>query len=201
MLLTRMLSAASCCAIAFAEADLGGLDGVVGHAAADSRPQIDAIIRMTPPPAARMCGTASRDMRMAGNSVWSSALCQSASDVDDDVGAAGLADVVDEDVEPAEAFDGARDDGGGAGLGGHVRGDGQDAIAPGLGAEVGGGTIEGVNSTSGQGDATPFRDERARRGQAEAAAGSGHNGNFVDEFEVHIGCGETMVLDFRVRLN
>ena len=32
-------------------------------------PQIDAIIRITPRPALRMCGTARRDMRMAGNSV------------------------------------------------------------------------------------------------------------------------------------
>ena len=51
------------------QADLRGLDRVVGHAAAglaaeDRRHDHDA-----PPPCLRMCGTARRDMRIAGNSV------------------------------------------------------------------------------------------------------------------------------------
>src|SRR2546425_1657974 len=45
----------------------------------DSRPQIDAIITMAPPPRRRMCGTARRDARTAGKSVWSRASCHSAS--------------------------------------------------------------------------------------------------------------------------
>jgi hypothetical protein len=54
----------------FREADLGGLDGVCRSSVRRTRgPRFDAIIRITPPPALRMIGTARRDMRMAGNSV------------------------------------------------------------------------------------------------------------------------------------
>src|SRR6185436_19624847 len=45
----------------------------------DSRPQIDAIITIEPPPRRRICGTAMREARTAGNRVWSNASCHSAS--------------------------------------------------------------------------------------------------------------------------
>ena len=45
----------------------------------DSRPQIEAIMTIAPPPRARMCGTATREARIAGNTVSSNAPCQSAS--------------------------------------------------------------------------------------------------------------------------
>src|SRR6185503_6540930 len=45
----------------------------------DSRPQIEAIITIAPPPRLRICGTAILDARTAGKSVWSNASCHSAS--------------------------------------------------------------------------------------------------------------------------
>ncbi len=71
----------------------------------DSRPQIDAMITMAPPPRRRMCGTARRDARIAGNNVWSSASTHSASLVSSEAAAACLADVVDQNVQAAECVD------------------------------------------------------------------------------------------------
>ena len=79
MLLTRMLSRASCCASDLARLISAALTALYVIRPPVSRPKIDAIIRMTPPPRRFMWGTASFDARTAGMSVWSIASCQSAS--------------------------------------------------------------------------------------------------------------------------
>src|SRR6185312_9807873 len=68
-LLTRMLSFASCCAIAFARLISAAFTALYVIRPPDSRPQIEAIITIAPPPRRRISGTASRDARTAGKSV------------------------------------------------------------------------------------------------------------------------------------
>src|SRR4029453_13734270 len=97
----------------------------------DSRPQMDAIMMIAPPPRRFMCGTASREARMAGNSVSANAPppprglhvgnaqprgangreqlfveCRLPLGIAriQQIGAGGTSDVVDEDVEAAEPF-------------------------------------------------------------------------------------------------
>src|SRR5438876_11576942 len=68
-LLTRMLSRASCCAMALARLISDALTALYVIRPPDSRPQIDATITIAPPPRLRMSGTARREARTAGNSV------------------------------------------------------------------------------------------------------------------------------------
>ena len=69
MLLTRMLSRASCWASDLARLISAALTALYVMRPPVSRPKIDAIMRMTPPPRSFMCGTASLEARTAGISV------------------------------------------------------------------------------------------------------------------------------------
>ena len=60
---------------------------------------------IAPPPRSFMCGTASRDARMAGNSVSSNRRLPLGVGGVEQIRAGRPADVVDEDVEPAERVD------------------------------------------------------------------------------------------------
>src|SRR5262249_5950270 len=68
-LLPRMWPRASCGAIALARLISDALTALYVIRPPDSRPQMDAIITIAPPPRLRMSGTADRDARTAGNSV------------------------------------------------------------------------------------------------------------------------------------
>src|SRR5262249_3012291 len=60
-LLTRILADASCCASAFARLVSAAFTVLYVIRPPDSRPQIDVIITIDPPPRCFMCGTARRD--------------------------------------------------------------------------------------------------------------------------------------------
>jgi hypothetical protein len=81
MLFTRMFNGASCWAIALARLISAALTALYVIRPPDSRPQMEAIMMMAPPPRPFMCGAAARDARMAGKRVSSNAACHSASDV------------------------------------------------------------------------------------------------------------------------
>src|SRR5262249_44022457 len=78
-LFTRILSRASCCAMALARLISAAFTALYVIRPPDSRPQTDATITMAPPPRRLMSGTASREARTAGNNVWSNDACHSAS--------------------------------------------------------------------------------------------------------------------------
>ena len=110
MLLTRMLSGASCCASAFGEADLRGLDRVVGHAAA----RFAAPDRGDHDDRAAAARAHVRHGETRGADRGKQRLVEGRLPLGvgglEQVAAAGAADVVDEDVEAAERFDRAFDD-------------------------------------------------------------------------------------------
>ena len=92
------------------QADFGGLHRVVDHASARSRPQIDAIITIEPPPrGAHVRHDEARHADCRVESLIESLLPFGIRRVDD-IGAFGGADVVDQDVDAAERLDSRADD-------------------------------------------------------------------------------------------
>ena len=154
----------------------------------DSRPQIDAIMMIAPPPRAFMCGTASREARMAGNSVSSNAACHSASDVSRDAGAGGAADVVDQDVEAAERLD--RCDRSPARSRRAVETSACTVMTmfgtPRAGFDLERGLGQALGAARADADAAALGDERARTGQPEAAARAGDDRDLVGQGQIHI---------------
>ena len=116
-----------------------------------------------------MCGTASRDARTAGNSVWSNASCHSASVVSTMPAPLASADVVDEDVEAAERLDRARDHVGDALVGGQIGLNREDtrSAPPGSAAELRGGVGQPLFAARADRHAAAFAEERPGGGQPE----------------------------------
>ena len=152
----------------------------------DSRPQIDAIMMIAPPPRCFMCGTASRDARIAGNSVSSNAACHSASDVSSRSVPAARPTLLTRMSRPPNLSTvrsmtsampvGRRD----------IRLDRHDHVRPSRhGLDFNGGGRELLRTARADADAAAFGDQRPGTRQAEPAAGSGDDGNFVGELQIH----------------
>ena len=105
-----------------------------------------------------------------------------------DAGAFGDADVVDEDVQPAEGFDRAGDDGLHPLGGRQIGGDGQHAIGavcPGERLQGRGGVGEPRFAARANRHPAAFVDQRARAGEPEPLAGTSDEGDFILELEIH----------------
>jgi hypothetical protein len=98
----------------------------------------------------------------------------------DDVGAFAEADVVHEDVEPAEGFDGAQNDVGDALVGGDVGLNREHPLAAaGDGADRGDGGCQPFLAAGTDGDAAAFLDKRPRDREPESLRGPGHDRDLV----------------------
>src|SRR5262249_12295674 len=104
----------------------------------------------------------------------------------EDVGAPAEADVVDQDIETAERFEGPveyRLNTGRRRQVGRYRND--PVLTPGELPEVGGGLVQLLLSACADGNPASFSNERFRDRQTEALARSGDDGDFVSQLQIH----------------
>ena len=152
-----------------------------------SRPKIDEMITIAPPPRARIDGTTRREARIAGNSVWSKASCQSASLVASRSPPRASATLFTSTSTPPKRSMVASTTAGDAGLGGQV-----GAPPPALrrrraDAEASARAASAERLFAARRDAhvTAFGDQRAGAGQAEPAARPGDDRDLALQSEIH----------------